>query len=101
MRYLLLLFNTFDSPLNQGIISHLPISVLLTTLESGIDVAPGIEVAPSTPLKNFHIRILIHFYINQGIAVIFQYVFLNFFSPLAPTFILDFRVHNFFVIDDS
>ena len=49
MRYLLLLFNTFDSPLNQGIISHLPISVLLTTLESGIDVAPGIEVAPKPP----------------------------------------------------
>ena len=39
------------------------------TLDSGIDVAPGITVAP--PLKNFHIMILILFYINLGIAVIF------------------------------
>ena len=31
----------------------------LLTLDSGIDVPPGINVAP--PLKNFHIRILIHF----------------------------------------
>ena len=29
----------------------------------------------SPPLKNFHIRILIHFYINQGIAIIFQFFF--------------------------
>ena len=45
--------------------------VLSFTLDSGIDVPPGINVAP--PLKNFHIRILMHFYINQGIAVIFQF----------------------------
>ena len=38
------------------------------TLDSGIDVAPGITVAP--PPKNFHITILILFYINLGIAVI-------------------------------
>ena len=39
-----------------------------TTLDSGINVAPGITVAP--PLKNFHITILLLFYINLGIAVI-------------------------------
>ena len=37
-------------------------------LESGIEVAPGINVAP--PLKKFHITILILSYINLGIAVI-------------------------------
>ena len=41
----------------------------VTTLDSGINVAHGITVAP--PLKNFHIMILILFYINLGIAVIF------------------------------
>ena len=46
------------------------------TLDSGIDVAPGINVAP--PLKNIHIKILMHFYINQGIAVILNFFFLNF-----------------------
>jgi hypothetical protein len=39
------------------------------TLDSGINVAPGITVAP--PFKNFHIMILILFYINLGIAIIF------------------------------
>ena len=46
---------------------------LPTTLDSGIDVAPGINVAP--PLKNFHITILTLFYINLGIAVIFDFIF--------------------------
>ena len=40
-----------------------------STLDSGINVAPGIAVAP--PLKNFHTTILLLFYINLGIAVIF------------------------------
>jgi hypothetical protein len=43
--------------------------VCIPTLDSGINVAHGITVAP--PLKNFHIMILILFYINLGIAVIF------------------------------
>jgi len=41
------------------------------TLDSGINVPPGITVAP--PLKNFYITILILFYINLGIAVIFKF----------------------------
>ena len=41
------------------------------TLDSGIDVAPGINVAP--PLKFFHIMILTLFYINLGIAVISKF----------------------------
>ena len=45
------------------------------TLESGIDVCPEINVAP-LPLKNFHIRILIHFYI----AVIFIFIFFKMFQ---------------------
>ena len=45
----------------------------MSTLDSGIDVAPGINVAP--PLKNFHIAILTLFYINLGIAVIFDFIF--------------------------
>ena len=45
-----------------------------STLDSGIDIAPGINVAP--PLKNFHITILILFYIDLGIAVIFYFIFL-------------------------
>ena len=44
-------------------------NILLHTLDSGINVAPGITVAP--PLKNFHIMILILFYTNLGIAIIF------------------------------
>ena len=44
---------------------------LWSTLDSGINVPPGIIVAP--PLKNFHITILILFYINLGIAVIFKF----------------------------
>ena len=44
-------------------------SPVWNTLDSGINVAHGITVAP--PLKNFHIMILILFYINLGIAVIF------------------------------
>ena len=47
------------------------------TLDSGIDVAPGINVAP--PLKNFHITILTLFYINLGIAVIFDFIFSSIF----------------------
>ena len=43
----------------------------LPTLDSGINIPPGITVAP--PLKNFHITILILFYINLGIAVIFKF----------------------------
>ena len=65
----------------------------LTTLDSGIDVPPGINVAP--PLKNFHIIILIHFYIKQGIVVIFQFFFPNFFSKInkrTPMFIPESRV---------
>ena len=41
------------------------------TLDSGINVAPGITVAP--PLKKFHIMILILFYTNLGIAIIFEF----------------------------
>ena len=41
------------------------------TIDSGINVPPGITVAP--PLKNFYITILILFYINLGIAVIFKF----------------------------
>ena len=43
----------------------------MTTLDSGINVPPGITVAP--PLENFYITILILFYINLGIAVIFKF----------------------------
>ena len=46
-------------------------SLPLGTLDSGINVPPGITVAP--PLKNFYITILILFYINLGIAVIFNF----------------------------
>ena len=41
------------------------------TLDSGINVAPGITVAP--PHKKFHITILLLFYTNLGIAVIFKF----------------------------
>ena len=47
------------------------------TLDSGIDVPPWINVAPL--LKDFNIRILIHFYIKQGIVVIFHFFSFNFF----------------------
>ena len=46
-------------------------SPVIGTLYSGINVPPGITVAP--PLQNFHIMILILFYINLGIAVIFKF----------------------------
>ena len=50
---------------------HLPGSpVALLNLEY---TAPGINV--DLPFRNFHIRILIHFYISQGIAIIFQLFF--------------------------
>ena len=45
-------------------------SCSIATLDSGINVPPGITVA--SPLKNFYITILILFYINLGIAVIFE-----------------------------
>ena len=48
------------------------------TLDSGIDVPPWINVA--SPPKNVNIRILIHFYIKQGIVVIFLLFFLQIFS---------------------
>ena len=41
------------------------------TLDSGINIAPGITVAP--PLKIFHIMILILFYTNLCIAIIFDF----------------------------
>ena len=66
----------------------------LSTLDSGINVAPGITVAP--PLKIFHIMILILFYINLGIAVIF-FFFLQIFSKInkrSPMFILESRVRK-------
>ena len=50
------------------------------TLHSGIDVPPGITVAP--PLKKFHITILILFYINLGIAIIFNFFFFKIFQKL-------------------
>ena len=51
----------------------------VTTLDSGIDVAPGITVVP--PHKKFHVMILILFYINLGIAVIL-YIFSSKFSKM-------------------
>ena len=62
-------------------------------LESGIDVAPGIKVA--LPLKDFNMRILIHFYTNQDIAVMFLFFSLYSFSKInkrTPTLIPDSRV---------
>ena len=53
---------------------------LPSTLDSGINVAPGITVAP--PLKKFHIMILVLFSINLGIAIIFQFFFLQIFSKI-------------------
>ena len=49
------------------------------------------------PPKNFNLRILNHFYINQGNAVIFHIFFLHFFSKInkrSPRFILDSKVYN-------
>ena len=43
------------------------------TLDSGINVPPGIIVAP--PLKKFYTTILILFHINLGIGVIFKFFF--------------------------
>ena len=43
-------------------------------------VAPGIIVAPS--YENFYIMILLLFYINLGIAVIFKFFFLRNFSKI-------------------
>ena len=63
------------------------------TLDSGIDVSPWINVAPL--LKYFNIRILIHFYIKQGIAVIFHFFSFIFFSKIikrTPMFIPESRV---------
>ena len=57
---------------------------------------PGITVAP--PLKNFHIMILILFYTNLGIAIIFELFCLQNFSKInkrTPTFIPESRVYNF------
>ena len=51
--------------------------MISSTLDSGIDVAPWINVAP--PLKNFHITILTLYYINIGIAVIFDFIFSSIF----------------------
>ena len=48
-----------------------PLIVYMPSLESRIDVAPEINVA--THLKKFHIRISIHFFINQGIAKMFHF----------------------------
>ena len=42
-------------------------------LESGIDISPGINAAPL-------FRILIHFFVNHGIAVMFQIFFLKIFQ---------------------
>ena len=50
------------------LLSTFPIVYVFHTLESGIDVVPGINVVP--PLKDVHIKILIHSYINQGIMLI-------------------------------
>ena len=63
------------------------------TLESGIDIAPGINVA--LPLKHFHIRILIHFYNNQGIAVIFHF-FLSSFQKLINVTLRLFRTLEYY-----
>ena len=42
----------------------------------------------SPPPKNFNIRILIHFYINQGISVIFQLFFYYSFSKINKRIIM-------------
>ena len=62
----------------------------IPTLDSGITVVPP-------PLKNFHITILLLFYINLGIAVIF-FSFLQKFSKInkrSPMFIQESRVVGF------
>ena len=53
-------------------------------LDSGIDAAPGITVAPF--LKNFHIMILIHF-LHQLLIFLSKY-------QGIPKFILETRVHT-------
>ena len=58
-----------------------------STLEFGIDIA--------SPPKNLNIRILINFYINQGIRIIFQSFFPSTFLKIikrTPKFIPDSRV---------
>ena len=60
------------------------------TLDSGISVAPVITVA--LPLKNLHIMILILFYTNLGIAIIFEKSKIN---KRTPTFIPESRVLSF------
>ena len=64
-------------------------SLTFPTLDSGTDVAPRINVAPL--LKNFLIMILILFYINLGIAVIFDFMFSKI-NKRTPTFIPESRV---------
>ena len=64
-----------------------------SVISKALDYFIGITVAP--PLKKFHIRILIHFYINQGIAAIFQKKkYLNFLkiNKRSPTFIPESKV---------
>ena len=66
------------------------------TLDSEINVAPEITIAP--PLKNFYITILILFYTNLGIAIIFDFFCLQNFSKInkrTPTFIPESRVCSY------
>ena len=49
------------------------------TLDSGINVAPGITI---DSLKNLHIMILVLFYINLGIALVFDFFFFKIFQKL-------------------
>ena len=73
-----------------GLLGSLSHEFLALTLESGIDVA-------LPPPKNFNLRILNHFYINQGNAVIFHIFSFIFFSKInkrSPRFILDSKVYN-------
>ena len=79
----------------MSLLTKLTILLLKDHLQNiyGINVAPGITVAP--PLKKFHIMILVLFSINLGIAIIFQFFFLQNFSKInkrSPTFILESRV---------
>ena len=69
-----------------GIFSFRP---RLCTLDSGIDVPPGITIAPH--LKIFHITILILFYINLGIALIFYCFFFIFFQKKISVALCLFR----------
>ena len=74
------------------------LNLIICTLDSGINVPPEITVAP--PLKNFYITILILFYINLGIAVIFKFFCLQKFSKInkhTPMFIPKSRVLKCFL----